>query len=119
MSVLPIVSKVLLYVDCKLSSPEPNDRAWAASAISNLILDPDTCQQLLQNQLLNALLHLLSDSHDEIAMEASGAIRYLCITYLRNLIIVQGESLCQQLLQDRILHSLQLLAPKVRVLKSS
>ena len=82
-----------------------NERAWAATAISNLILNEDVRKDLLNSNLLTTLIHLLSDPSNEVVIEVCGA--------LRNLACVGGESVCMDLLNAGILNTLILLFQKL------
>ncbi|TPX71140.1 hypothetical protein SpCBS45565_g01221 [Spizellomyces sp. 'palustris'] len=95
--VLPIVKK--------LASFSPEDRAWAATALSNLVLDQDTRKKLLSGGLVDALLRLLSDAQVEVALEGAGA--------LRNLAVVGGEDVCREMFKKNVLTPLLALTPKL------
>ncbi|KAJ3146616.1 hypothetical protein HDU89_006087 [Geranomyces variabilis] len=75
----------------KLSSDSIDDRAWAATALSNLVLDPEMRKKLLAAQVLPPLLALLADQHAEVVVEATGA--------LRNLVVAGGEDACGDLVR--------------------
>ncbi|KZT62660.1 ARM repeat-containing protein [Calocera cornea HHB12733] len=70
----------VLPVMQKLSAPDAGDRTWACSAISNLISnDPGTRRLLQGKNVVGQLITRLSDSAEEVVVEASGALRNLCI----------------------------------------
>ena len=88
---LPILNKVWLTTLCppndsrsqitfapllQLRSLEADDRAWAATALSNLVLDAALRKQLLAGGAVDGLLLLLTDLKPEVAVEAAGALRY-------------------------------------------
>ncbi|KAJ3178917.1 hypothetical protein HDU87_003184 [Geranomyces variabilis] len=75
----------------KLSSDSIDDRAWAATALSNLVLDPEMRKKLLAAQVLPPLLALLADQHAEVVVEATGA--------LRNLVVAGGQDACGDLVR--------------------
>ncbi|EJU02575.1 ARM repeat-containing protein [Dacryopinax primogenitus] len=70
----------VLPVMQKLSAPDAGDRTWACAAISNLISnDPGTRRLLQGKNVVGQLITRLSDSAEEVVVEASGALRNLCI----------------------------------------
>ncbi|KAI9093796.1 armadillo-type protein [Phlyctochytrium arcticum] len=95
--VLPIVKK--------LGSMSVDDRAWAATALSNLVLERDTRKQLLAGGLVDALLKLLTDTNMEVALEAAGA--------LRNLAVAGGDDVCREIFRKNALIPLVDLVPKI------
>ncbi|KAJ3160000.1 hypothetical protein HDU86_001265 [Geranomyces michiganensis] len=78
----------------KLSAVSVDDRAWAATALSNLVLDPEMRKKLLAAQVLPPLLALLADEHAEVVVEASGA--------LRNLVVAGGQDACGDLVRTGV-----------------
>ncbi|KAJ3043927.1 hypothetical protein HDV00_003967 [Rhizophlyctis rosea] len=63
----------------KLQSLKEDDRAWAATALSNLVLDASMRKQLLAGGAIDGLLVLLTDIKPEVAVEAAGALRNFAI----------------------------------------
>lgn len=59
----------------QLKSVKEDDRAWAAAALSNLVLDPGARAQLLSANVIELLCERLGDPKLEIAMEVAGALR--------------------------------------------
>lgn len=61
----------------QLKSPEYADRTWACAAISNLIQNDAATRRLFQGKnVVGELIERLSDSVDEVVVEASGALRW-------------------------------------------
>ncbi|KAI8825993.1 armadillo-type protein [Fimicolochytrium jonesii] len=74
----------------KLASASLDDRAWAATALSNLVLDAHTRRSLLADDIIGQLLSVLStEGHAEVIVEVCGA--------LRNLAVAGGEEVCMEL----------------------
>ncbi|TPX57799.1 hypothetical protein PhCBS80983_g03577 [Powellomyces hirtus] len=90
----------------KLQSDSVDDRAWAATTLSNLVLEPDMRKKLLASQVLGPLLTLLRDAHAEVVVEATGA--------LRNLVVAGGEEVCGDLVRNNALPALLGLLEKVK-----
>ncbi|KAJ3050935.1 hypothetical protein HK097_008090 [Rhizophlyctis rosea] len=89
----------------KLRSLEADDRAWAATALSNLVLDAALRKQLLAGGAIDGLLVLLTDLKPEVAVEAAGA--------LRNLAVAGGADVCDELRRKQALSPILALIPKV------
>lgn len=61
----------------QLKSPEYADRTWACAAISNLVQNDAATRRLFQGKnVVGELIERLSDSVDEVVVEASGALRW-------------------------------------------
>jgi hypothetical protein len=56
------------------------ERKWACVAVSNLIQNDPSTRRLLQGKnVVGALITRLSDSEEEVVIEAVGALRYTSI----------------------------------------
>ncbi|KAL5494642.1 hypothetical protein ACEPAI_103 [Sanghuangporus weigelae] len=96
--VLPIIRK--------LESVDAQERSWACSAVSNLIQNDPSTRRLLQGKnIVGALITRLTDSVEEVAVEASGALRNLCID--------AGYDICAEMYNKNILAPLQTFIPKI------
>jgi hypothetical protein len=63
-----------------MESPDSADRKWACVAVSNLIQNDPSTRRLLQGKnIVGALITRLSDSEEEVVVEAAGALRYVRI----------------------------------------
>lgn len=59
-----------------MESPDASDRKWACVAVSNLIQNDPSTRRLLQGKnVVGALITRLTDSEDEVMVEAMGALR--------------------------------------------
>ncbi|KAE8540620.1 hypothetical protein D1P53_002984 [Cryptococcus gattii VGV] len=95
----PQKEKQMLPILNKLKSPEYADRTWACAAISNLIQNDAATRRLFQGKnVVGELIERLSDSVDEVVVEASGA--------LRNLAIDGGRELCGEMANKGIISHL-------------
>ncbi|EIW66481.1 hypothetical protein TREMEDRAFT_70084 [Tremella mesenterica DSM 1558] len=102
----PTKEKQMLPVLQKLKSPSHADRTWACAAICNLIQDDPATRRLFQSRnVVGELIERLSDSVDEVVVEASGA--------LRNLAIDGGHELCGEMFNKGIISHLGVLSGKV------
>lgn len=75
---------VILLQCAKLESSDATDRAWACAAVSNLINNDPSTRRLLQSKnVVGVLIARLSDSVEEVIVEAAGALRYIpnCLAY--------------------------------------
>ncbi|KAL5536078.1 hypothetical protein ACEPAF_4183 [Sanghuangporus sanghuang] len=96
--VLPIIRK--------LESVDAQERTWACSAVSNLIQNDPSTRRLLQGKnIVGALITRLTDSVEEVVVEASGALRNLCID--------AGYDICAEMYNKNILAPLQTFIPKI------
>lgn len=60
----------------QLKSPQYSDRTWACAAICNLVQNDAATRRLFQGKnVVGALIERLSDSVDEVVVEASGTLR--------------------------------------------
>ncbi|OWT35607.1 hypothetical protein C362_06798 [Cryptococcus neoformans Bt1] len=102
----PQKEKQMLPILNKLKSPEYSDRTWACAAISNLIQNDAATRRLFQGKnVVGELIERLSDSVDEVVVEASGA--------LRNLAIDGGRELCGEMANKGIMSHLGVLIGKI------
>jgi hypothetical protein len=59
-----------------MGSPDGADRKWACVAVSNLIHNDPSTRRLLQGRnVVGALITRLTDSEEEVVVEAVGALR--------------------------------------------
>ncbi|KAF9074932.1 ARM repeat-containing protein [Rhodocollybia butyracea] len=90
----------------KMESPDASDRKWACVAVSNLIQNDPSTRRLLQGKnVVGALISRLTDSEDEVMVEAMGALRNLCID--------GGYDICAEMYNKNILTPLKTFIPKV------
>nr|XP_019011947.1 uncharacterized protein I206_02784 [Kwoniella pini CBS 10737]OCF50728.1 hypothetical protein I206_02784 [Kwoniella pini CBS 10737] len=102
----PNKEKQMLPILNKLKSPEYADRTWACAAICNLIQNDAATRRLFQGRnVVGELIERLSDSVDEVLVEASGA--------LRNLAIDGGHELCGEMANKGIMSHLTVLISKI------
>ncbi|CED85341.1 Armadillo-type fold [Phaffia rhodozyma] len=70
----------VLPILAKLSAPEASDRVWACAAVTNLIQnDPGTRRLFQGKNVVGELITRLTDSVEDVVVEAAGALRNLCI----------------------------------------
>ncbi|KAJ1302756.1 hypothetical protein OPQ81_003065 [Rhizoctonia solani] len=97
-AVLPIIQK--------MSSEDVAERTWACAAVSNLIQNDPATRRLLQGKnVVGALIARLSDSSEEVAAEATGALRNLCID--------GGFEICAEMFNKGIMGPLAEFIPKL------
>ncbi|KDN49105.1 hypothetical protein RSAG8_02458, partial [Rhizoctonia solani AG-8 WAC10335] len=97
-AVLPIIQK--------MSSEDVAERTWACAAVSNLIQNDPATRRLLQGKnVVGALITRLSDSSEEVAAEATGALRNLCID--------GGFEICAEMFNKGIMGPLTEFIPKL------
>ncbi|KAF9582639.1 hypothetical protein BGW38_010941 [Lunasporangiospora selenospora] len=100
----PIPAETVLPVIQKLSSPDSNERAWAAAGASNLLMhDAATRRLMLSKNLIGALVERLTDSVHEVVVEALGC--------LRNLTVVGGEEVINEMYNKNVLTPVMALVP--------
>ncbi|WVQ93667.1 hypothetical protein IAU59_000743 [Kwoniella sp. CBS 9459] len=103
----PDKEKQMLPVLKKLKSPEYADRTWACAAICNLIQNDAATRRMFQSKnVVGELIERLSDSVDEVVVEASGA--------LRNLAIDGGYELCGEMANKGLMSHLTVLIGKIQ-----
>ncbi|KAL4253634.1 Armadillo-like helical [Abortiporus biennis] len=90
----------------KMESPDASDRKWACVAVSNLIQNDPSTRRLLQGKnVVGALITRLTDSEEEVVVEAAGALRNLCID--------GGYDICGEMYNKGILSPLKSFIPKI------
>lgn len=63
-----------------MESPDAAERKWACVAVSNLIQNDPSTRRLLQGKnIVGALITRLSDSEEEVVIEAVGSLRWVDI----------------------------------------
>lgn len=61
-----------------MESVDASDRKWACVAVSNLIQNDPSTRRLLQGKnIVGSLITRLTDSEEEVVIEAVGALRYV------------------------------------------
>lgn len=61
-----------------MESLDPAERKWACVAVSNLIQNDPSTRRLLQGKnIVGVLITRLSDSEEEVVIEAAGTLRYV------------------------------------------
>lgn len=61
-----------------MESTDAAERKWACVAVSNLIQNDPSTRRLLQGKnVVGALITRLTDSEEEVVVEAMGALRYV------------------------------------------
>lgn len=66
-----------------MESPDAAERKWACVAVSSLIQNDPSTRRLLQGRdVVRALITRLSDSEEEVVVEAGGALRCVHISSL-------------------------------------
>ncbi|KAI6008408.1 ARM repeat-containing protein [Pisolithus orientalis] len=97
-AVLPIMQK--------MESPDSSERKWACVAASNLIQNDPSTRRLLQGKnVVGSLITRLSDSEEEVWIEAAGALRNLCID--------GGYDICAEMYNKNILAPLKAFVPRI------
>ncbi|KAH7914731.1 ARM repeat-containing protein [Hygrophoropsis aurantiaca] len=97
-AILPIVQK--------MESPDGGERKWACVAVSNLIQNDPSTRRLLQGKnIVGSLITRLSDSEEEVWIEAAGALRNLCID--------GGYDICAEMYNKNVLAPLKTFVPKI------
>ena len=68
-----------------MESSDAAERKWACVAVSNLIQNDPSTRRLLQGKnIVGALITRLTDSEEEVVIEAAGSLR--CVYSAQNLI---------------------------------
>lgn len=61
-----------------MDSTDAVERKWACVAVSNLIQNDPSTRRLLQGKnIVGALISRLTDSEQEVVVEATGALRFV------------------------------------------
>ncbi|KAF9654129.1 ARM repeat-containing protein [Thelephora ganbajun] len=90
----------------KMESTDPAERKWACVAVSNIIQNDPSTRRLLQGKnVVGILITRLSDSEEEVVVDAAGALRNLCID--------GGYELCGEMYNKNVLAPLKTLVPKI------
>ncbi|KAI0334008.1 ARM repeat-containing protein [Cubamyces sp. BRFM 1775] len=89
-----------------MESVDPLERKWACVAVSNLIQNDPSTRRLLQGKnIVGHLITRLSDSEEEVVVEAAGSLRNLCID--------GGFDICAEMFNKNILAPLKTFIPKI------
>jgi len=98
--------EAILPIIRKMESPDESERRWACVAVSNLIQNDPSTRRLLQGKnVVGALITRLSDSEEEVWIEAAGALRNLCVD--------GGYDICAEMYNKNILAPLRTFVPKI------
>jgi hypothetical protein len=111
-----------------MESLDAAERKWACVAVSNLIQNDPSTRRLLQGKnIVGVLITRLSDSEEEVVIEAAGTLRYaLPHIYFstlnhdrhRNLCIDGGYDICAEMYNKNILAPLTTFVPKAGCIPS-
>ncbi|KAJ6602568.1 armadillo-type protein [Mycena vulgaris] len=97
-AILPIIQK--------MEGTDAVERRWACVAVSNLIQNDPATRRLLQGKnVVGSLITRLTDSEEEVVIEAMGALRNLCID--------GGYDICAEMYNKNILAPLRTFVPKL------
>ncbi|KAF9433147.1 hypothetical protein BGZ76_009826 [Entomortierella beljakovae] len=108
----PVPIETILPLIGKLSSPDANERAWAAAGASNLLMhDASTRRIMLSKNLIGALIERLTDSVHEVVVESLGA--------LRNLTVVGGDEVISEMFNKNVLTPVISLIPSLATIIDS
>ncbi|EPT03355.1 hypothetical protein FOMPIDRAFT_1040483 [Fomitopsis schrenkii] len=98
--------EAILPILQKMESVDPAERKWACVAVSNLIQNDPSTRRLLQGKnVVGSLITRLSDSEEEVVVEAVGSLRNLCID--------GGFDICAEMYNKNILAPLKTFIPKI------
>ncbi|KAI8990655.1 ARM repeat-containing protein [Trametes punicea] len=99
-------TEAILPIIQKMESVDPLERKWACVAVSNLIQNDPSTRRLLQGRnIVGHLITRLSDSEEEVVIEAAGSLRNLCID--------GGFDICAEMYNKNILAPLRTFIPKI------
>ncbi|KJA28497.1 hypothetical protein HYPSUDRAFT_129419 [Hypholoma sublateritium FD-334 SS-4] len=99
-------SNEILPILQRMESADASERKWACVAVSNLIQNDPSTRRLLQGKnVVGALITRLTDSEEEVSVEAVGALRNLCID--------GGYDICAEMYNKNILTPLKTFIPKI------
>ncbi|KAJ7159871.1 armadillo-type protein [Mycena crocata] len=102
-AILPIIQK--------MEGTDAAERKWACVAVSNLIQNDPSTRRLLQGKnIVGALITRLTDSEEEVVIEAAGALRNLCID--------GGYDICAEMYNKSILVPWRTFVPKLSTVLS-
>ncbi|KAG5647684.1 hypothetical protein DXG03_008407 [Asterophora parasitica] len=89
-----------------MESSDASERKWACVAVSNLIQNDPSTRRLLQGKnIVGALITRLTDSEEEVIVEAAGSLRNLCID--------GGYDICAEMYNKNILVPWKTFIPKI------
>ncbi|EGO02511.1 hypothetical protein SERLA73DRAFT_175968 [Serpula lacrymans var. lacrymans S7.3] len=104
-------NEAILPIIQKMQSADGAERKWACVAVSNLIQNDASTRRLLQGKdIVGYLITRLSDSEEEVWIEAAGALRNLCID--------GGHEICAEMFNKNILAPLKTFVPKMSTILS-
>ncbi|KAG9027760.1 hypothetical protein FRB95_007419 [Tulasnella sp. JGI-2019a] len=90
----------------KLDSADGGDRLWACAAVTNLIQNDASTRRLLQAKgVVPKLITRLTDTSEEVVVEAAGSLRNLCVD--------GGYDMCGQIFNKNVLAPLKTFVPKI------
>ncbi|KAF9015727.1 armadillo-type protein [Cyathus striatus] len=96
----------ILPIMQKMESADAGERKWACVAVSNLIQNDPSTRRLLQGKnIVGSLITRLTDSEEEVFVEAAGALRNLCID--------GGYEICAEMYNKNILTPVKSFVPKI------
>ncbi|KAJ7119418.1 ARM repeat-containing protein [Mycena epipterygia] len=99
-------TEAILPIIQKMEGTDAAERKWACVAVSNLIQNDPSTRRLLQGKnIVGALITRLTDSEEEVVIEAMGALRNLCID--------GGYDICAEMYNKSILVPLRTFVPKI------
>ncbi|KAG7452218.1 ARM repeat-containing protein [Guyanagaster necrorhizus] len=99
-------TEAILPIIQKMESADSSERKWACVAVSNLIQNDPSTRRLLQGKnVVGALIARLTDSEEEVVIEAMGSLRNLCID--------GGYDICAEMYNKNILVPLKTFIPKI------
>ncbi|KAL0068606.1 hypothetical protein AAF712_004322 [Marasmius tenuissimus] len=99
-------TEAILPIIQKMNSADAAERKWACVAVSNLIQNDSSTRRLLQGKnVVGELITRLTDSEEEVVMEAMGSLRNLCID--------GGYDICAEMYNKNILTPLKTFVPKI------
>ncbi|PPQ64078.1 hypothetical protein CVT24_008891 [Panaeolus cyanescens] len=99
-------STEILPIIQKMESTDVAERKWACVAVSNLIQNDPSTRRLLQGKnIVGSLITRLTDSEEEVVVEAIGALRNLCID--------GGYDICAEMYNKNIITPLKSFVPKI------
>ncbi|KAJ7076033.1 armadillo-type protein [Mycena belliarum] len=99
-------TQAILPIIQKMEGTDAVERKWACVAVSNLIQNDPSTRRLLQGRnIVGALITRLTDSEEEVVIEAMGALRNLCID--------GGYDICAEMYNKSILVPLRTFVPKL------
>ncbi|THV01428.1 ARM repeat-containing protein [Dendrothele bispora CBS 962.96] len=99
-------NEAILPIIQKMESADSTERKWACVAVSNLIQNDPSTRRLLQGKnIVGHLITRLTDSEEEVLVEAMGSLRNLCID--------GGYDICAEMYNKNILTPLKTFVPKI------